>query len=348
MGLSREAANNKVTISTVGLGQDVNRAYLEKIAQFAKGKSYFLNDPTGLEQILLKDVQEHTGTTAVEKSLKPEIVQKTELLDGVGMESAPALQGYVRFTTKPSSDQILQMDQLNGDKKDPLLVRWQYGLGRAAVFTSDAKSRWASAWVAWPGFDKFWTNVFRDLLPHAAATEAIASYDDASGELVVDYHLGRHVDDPAKTPDIFVLGPNGFQKPMKVTKLASGSYHAAIQIGQNEGLFRIRPAVETRAFPEVGLYRQESELTDYGSNQFLLRQIASSTGGRFASDPANASLDALFDSSGRDVPSSMQLWPGLLGLAVLCNLAELLLRKWRGLIDALRGRPEPGLLTSRT
>ncbi len=61
LGLSRDAANNRVTISTVGLGQDVNRAYLEKIAATAKGKSYMLSDPSGLEQILLKDVQEHTG-----------------------------------------------------------------------------------------------------------------------------------------------------------------------------------------------------------------------------------------------------------------------------------------------
>ncbi len=32
LGLSQDAANNRVTISTVGLGQDVNRSYLEKIA----------------------------------------------------------------------------------------------------------------------------------------------------------------------------------------------------------------------------------------------------------------------------------------------------------------------------
>ena len=32
MSLAKEAGLNKVTISTVGLGQDVNRAYLEKIA----------------------------------------------------------------------------------------------------------------------------------------------------------------------------------------------------------------------------------------------------------------------------------------------------------------------------
>ncbi len=67
MELSREALAKRVTISTVGLGQDVNRAYLEKIAQFAGGKSYFLNEPAGLEQILLRDVMEHTGSTAVEK-----------------------------------------------------------------------------------------------------------------------------------------------------------------------------------------------------------------------------------------------------------------------------------------
>ena len=348
MGLSREAALNHVTISTVGLGQDVNRAYLEKVASFAKGKSYFLNDPSGLEQILLKDVQEHTGTTAVEKSLKPEIMQKAELLDGVGMESAPALLGYVRFDAKPSATQILDMDQKNGEKKDPLFVRWQYGLGRSAVFSSDAKSRWAAAWVAWPGFDKFWTNVFRDLLPHATATEAIASYDDASGDLIVDYRLGHHVEDPAKAPDIFVLGPNGFQKPMKVTKLASGSYRASIAVGSNEGLFRIRPAAESRAFPEVGYYRQESELVEYGSNPFLLKQIAISTGGRFAENPSNVNLDAMFDAGGRFVPSSLQLWPGLLALAILLNLIELVLRKWRGLIEALRGTPVAGMLPARS
>ncbi len=325
ISLAREAANNKVTISTVGLGQDVNRAYLEKVASFSKGKAYFLNDPAGLEQILLKDVQEHTGTTAVEKPTRASVVKKTELLDGTGIENAPPLQGYVRFISKPGADDLLNIDQ-----KDPLLVRWQFGLGRAAVFTSDAKSRWASAWVTWPGFDRFWTNVFRDLLPHAPASEATAEYDGASNELIVDYHLGRHIDDPETIPDIFVFGPGGFHKPMKTGKLAAGSYRARIVVGANEGLFRIRPLKESRAFPEVGFYRQESEMSDYGSDEFLLRQIAESTGGRF-----NPDVRTVFDSAGRAISSSMQLWPGLLGLAIVLNLLELLLRKWKGMMEAL-------------
>ena len=340
MTLSREAAATKVTISTVGLGQDVNRAYLEKIASFSKGKSYFLNDPTGLEQILLKDVQEHTGTTAVEKAIHATVLQKAELLEGVGMETAPALQGYVRFEQKPSAAELLEIDVANLGKKDPLFVRWQYGLGRSAVFTSDAKSRWASEWVGWPGFDKFWANVFRDLLPHATATEAVSSYDVASGDLIVNYHLGRNVPEPAKAPDVFALGPNKFAKPMTVVKLAPGTYRATVPIGTTQGLFRIRPALDSRAFPEVGFYREEAELREYGSNALLLKQIAESTGGAFHSTVADSG--DLFQSNGRFVPTMLQLWPGLLALALLLNLAELILRKWKGLLESFR-RAKPAM-----
>ena len=336
MGLSREAAANHVTISTVGLGQDVNRAYLEKIASFSKGKSYFLNDPAGLEQILLKDVQEHTGTTAIEKSIHAAVLQKAEMLDGVGMESAPALQGYVRFEQKPSAAELMEIDVANQGKKDPLFVRWQYGLGRSAIFTSDAKSRWAANWVTWPGFDKFWANVFRDLLPHSTTTEAVSSYDVASGELIVNYHLSRNTPDPAKTPDVFALGPGKFAKPMKVVKLAAGTYRASIPIGATQGLFRVRPAVESRAFPEVGFYREEAELREFGSNALLLKQIAESTGGVFHPNLLNAG--DVFNANGRYVPATLQLWPGLLALALLLNLAELILRKWKGILEAFRGR----------
>ena len=329
MQLTKEALANHVTISTVGLGQDVNRAFLEKVASAADGKSYFLNDPSGLEQILLRDVEEHTGNTAVEKSIQPKVAKQAEILDGVDIESAPPLKGYVRFQARPTSDTILQ-----ADRDDPLFVRWQYGLGRSAVFTSDAKNRWAEKWVTWPGFDKLWANIFRDLLPHAPESEASADYDRASNELVVDYHLSKNVDDPKTLPDIFVLGPDGFQSPLKVSKAAAGHYVGRVSIGQNQGLFRVRPVADSRAFPEVGFYRQEDEMMEYGSNEALLRQIALATGGRYNPAPRQ-----VFDAGGRSIASVMQLWPALLALAIALNLVELVLRKWKGLLEALRLRP---------
>ena len=277
LDLSKEAATQHVTISTVGLGQDVNRAYLEKVASVAGGKSYFLNEPAGLEQIVLKDVMEHTGSTAVEKTLAA--VRRQEHRD-------PGRRRYRRprrrskamsaSSASPAADTILKVDET-----DPLLVRWQYGLGRAVVFTSDAKSRWAADWVTWKGFDKFWTNTMRDLLPHAESSEAKAEYDSASGDLVVNYHLGGDVEDPAKLPDIFVLGPNGFRHPVPVAKLAGKSYRGRIHIGDLQGLFRVRPLEDSRAFPEIGFYQPEQELLEYGSNEFLLRSVSRFTGGRF-------------------------------------------------------------------
>jgi Ca-activated chloride channel homolog len=321
--LAKQALAHQVTISTVGLGQDVNRGYLERVAALSGGRSYFLNDPQGLQQILLKDVMEYTGSTAVERPLKAIVDNKTEILDGIPFDSAPPLKGYTRYVAKPTAETILSIDE---SKKDPLYVRWQYGLGRAAVFTSDAKSRWAADWLRWPGFDKFWINVTRDLLPHSQEVEADPRFDPATGDLVVDYHLGPGVPEPAEAPAIYVLGPDGFEKPLPVSRIAAGIYRGRLHIGERRGLFRIRPLAATRAFPEAGLYRRQDEMLDYGSNTGLLKQISSLTGGEF-----NPSIANVFRSSGRYIPEVWHLWPAMLGLAIALSLAELAARKWRGI-----------------
>ena len=71
-------------------------------------------------------------------------------------------------------------------------------------------------------------------------------------------------------------------------------------------------------------------MTEYGNNTALLRQIASATGGRYNPTPRQA-----FDAGKRSVRATMEVWPGLLALALLLNLAELVLRKWKGVLEAL-------------
>jgi hypothetical protein len=326
--LAKEAFGHQITISTVGLGQDVNRAYLERIANASGGRSYFLNDPQGLEQILLKDVKDFSGSTTVEKPLTPMIAHEAEILQGVGMASAPPLKGYARFSAKPSSDVILNVDP---EKKDPLYVRWQYGLGRAAVFTSDAKSRWAEAWVSWNGFDKFWINLTRDLLAHTDTTEASARYDSADTSVEVTYRIPSGTPEPASVPEIFIMGPNGFQKNIPLTKSAPRMYTGTLRTGKLRGVYRIRPVADNAVFPEIGLYRPEEEFQEHGSNEKLLRQISSFTGGRF--DPAPSSV---FESGGRSLYEAVQFWPALLGLAIALTIGELVARKWTGLVSRFR------------
>ena len=71
-------------------------------------------------------------------------------------------------------------------------------------------------------------------------------------------------------------------------------------------------------------------MREFGNNEPLLRRIADATGGHFNPQPKQ-----VFDAAGRSVRTTMNLWPALLVLALLLNLAELILRKWRGLAEAL-------------
>ncbi len=315
IALAREAASNEVTISTIGMGQDVNRSYLERVARSADGQSYFLIDISALEQIVLKDVMEHTGTSVTEREFVPTAERDFEILHGLDLSEPGPLLGWVKFEAKPEAETILWAAD-----EDPLFVRWQYGLGRSGVFASDAKDRWATNWVAWDGFDTFWANALRDILPRSSATATETEYDPVSDEIVVRYipSAGDAGPDP---PQVFALGPEGYRQVATPKPTADG-YEARFPAEGRHGLFRVRPAEESRAFPETAHYRENSELLRYGTNAELMRSIAAATGGR-----SNPAPEELFVSDGRTIERWMDLWPLLLVLAIVLNLVELLARK---------------------
>ena len=325
IALAKEAAKLKITISTIGLGQDVNRAYLERVARTAEGKPHFLLDIAGLTQLVLKDVMEHTGSSVMEEEVRARVVRDVEILDEARIAEAGSLLGWVKFVAKPEAETILEIDEANEEtgERDPLLVRRQYGLGRAAVFTSDAKQVWAANWVEWDGFDVFWTNLLRDVLPRSHAVEAEARFDAAEGEIVVRYRWAEAgVGQPPEIlPELYALGPDGFQHAAQIERVSTGVYEARVPVDDRQGLFRMRPASELELFPETAFYRVEAEAADYGSNPGLLRKIAAWTGGEF--DPAPESVF----TSGQATPTMMDLWPGFLALALFLNLFELVARK---------------------
>ncbi|MDZ7637373.1 MAG: VWA domain-containing protein [Bryobacterales bacterium] len=317
INLAKEASLNKVTISTVGLGRDVNRNYLQKVAENAKGSAYFVEDPSMLQQILLKDVMEHTGSTAIEGSVGVKLARETEVTEGIDFSKAPSLKGFVKFETKPAADLLLSLDR----EEAPLLARWQYGLGRAAVFTSDAKGRWAAEWLSWEGYDKFWSNLVRDLLPRSAPQESSIRFDEGRNLLLVEYRIDA-ARDRRKAPDLYLFGPDDYRRPLRAEAVAPGLYRAEVSTGDRRGLFRVRPLEESDDFPELGYYIEEQEINDHGNNERLLEQVAAYTGGR-----VNPTAGQVFDPGNLRVQSFTMLWPFLIAMAILLQLLELFLRK---------------------
>ncbi|MBV9264650.1 MAG: hypothetical protein JO061_00630, partial [Acidobacteriaceae bacterium] len=215
------------------------------------------------------------------------------------------------------ADTILSIDP---QKREALFVRWQSGLGRAAVFASDAKSRWADSWVSWSGYDRFWINVARDLVRPTDAADAQAQFDEARGALHVRYRLGE--ESRQRAPQLYVFGPNGFEKPLRTEQTAHDIFEGELPVPNLPGLWVVKPRAESDVFPEQGLMRYPQESSDSGVNEFLLREISAFTGGRFDPTPAQ-----VFADDGRFTYTTCKIWPGLLLAALILSLAELIARK---------------------
>ena len=190
------------------------------------------------------------------------------------------------------------------------------------------KPRWAADWVTWKGYDKFWTNLCRDLLPHAQAGEATVEFDSANGDLVVDYRLGRDVRRARPRSRKFSFSARtDSSEPIAVKKIAAGTFRGRLQIGAREGLFRVRPLDGIARVSRSGIVSAGSR-----TGRLRVQRGAAQAGRRVHRRPLPARSESGVRCRAPLIASTMQLWPGLLALAIVLNLVELVMRKWKGVL----------------
>ncbi|MBI3877050.1 MAG: hypothetical protein HY300_14025, partial [Verrucomicrobia bacterium] len=115
---------------------------------------YDVSSPSMLPQIFIKEAAVILKSAIFEETFKPQLAAATEVVRGIGAAEFPVLHGYVCTTPKARAEVPLM-----SDKGDPILAHWQYGLGRAVAFTSDAKAKWAKDWLGWEKYKQFWSQV---------------------------------------------------------------------------------------------------------------------------------------------------------------------------------------------
>ena len=101
----------------------------------------------------------------------------------------PQLGGYLVTTPKDLADVLLV-----SDAADPLLARWQYGLGRAVAWTSDLRGRWSDAWIQWPGTAQLFSELVGWTIAPAQGPLRLSVRADAEdGHVTVDEtDAGQH------------------------------------------------------------------------------------------------------------------------------------------------------------
>ncbi len=142
--LMQEYVTARITISTVMIGGHVQPTTMERMAAEGGGRFYDVKSAAVLPQIFIKEAAVILKSAISEDPFKPQVAASSELTRGIGGDEYPILRGYVAATGKPRAEVPLLTD-----KGDPLLAHWQYGLGRAVAFTSDARPKWAQDWMGW-------------------------------------------------------------------------------------------------------------------------------------------------------------------------------------------------------
>jgi len=135
-----------ITLSTIGTGGG-SAQILRRLAEESGGRYYDAADATTIPDIFLRETIRTAGEQIVEEPFQPIPSAPTEILDGLDAGRLPQLLGYNATTAKASATVGL----LTG-REDPLLAQWQYGLGRAVAWTSDAREQWAGPWIGTPEF----------------------------------------------------------------------------------------------------------------------------------------------------------------------------------------------------
>jgi Ca-activated chloride channel family protein len=322
-GIAQTMAGARITISTVGVGEGADLDLLEEIARLGNGRHYFVEDPFTVPQIFAKETVAASKSAINEQPFLPQVFRPTQALSEIDFASAPFLLGYVVTRPKATSEVILVTES-----GDPLLSWWRYGLGMCVAFTSDAKSRWAAEWLAWPGFAKFWAQVIRHAMRQSEAKgiviQVAAQGRHATVSLDAIDAAGKYLND-AQT-ELTLIDPQLDNKKLDMTQTAPGRYQAEFDTPQ-PGSYHLE---FSQTYQGRMLYHQSrglavgysDELRLRPTNTALLQAIAKASGGLYDPKP-----EAIFADTHRTALRATPLWPYLVALAALILVLDVALRR---------------------
>ena len=327
--LVRQMRRSGVTVTAVGVGDEVDRGLLEVIADRGGGRAYFTDRPENLPRIFVRETKQIAGETVVERKVKPKRAPnlgRVDMLRGVDLDAAPSLRGFLTSKPKRGAEEILRVSS-----GEPLLVRWRLGLGKVAVWTSDLKNRWAQDWIDCPGYAVLSRQLVRDVLLEDLAGEAqvrLAREDDRL-RVIVDAIL-----DDAPVTGLLAEGtlraPTGPAIPLALAEVAPGRYEATAPM-RIFGPYDVEVELRAAADQPVLLRGRASLSRPYPDELRLAPAGSSSVDELVAATNGSAAATAHdWHQRGNATWRSWQpLWPTLVALALALLLVDVLLRRVR-------------------
>lgn len=317
-----------ITVSTVSIGQGPDTPWLQQMATLGNGRFHFTDRASNLPQIFTQETTSIQRSYLVEERFFPELVSNSPILTGI--RAVPPLYGYVGTSPKGTAQVVLQTHQ-----GDPLLAVWQYGLGRAVAWTSDATGRWGQEWVTWDGFAAFWAQAVRWTISQGRESnvETVVSYNEEQARLTVDARAsdGQFLNNLVTEAN--VVAPSGAATALELQQVAPGRYEATFT-PETDGAYFIRVAGTAANDEDETTIGQTSgwvlgyspEYRQFESSPQLLASLAEMTNGRNLAD-AETPSQTVFEHDLTSQTATRPIWPWLMLAAVVLLPFDIAVRR---------------------
>lgn len=329
-GLATSMIKAGINVSTVTVGLQSNRELMADIAMWGKGRAYYIQTYDRVPQIFIKETELALGKTLQEQPFLPIVKKSVEAFKGIDFAKAPRLLGYVVTKPKPTAEVLLTESWTD----EPLLARWQYGLGKGAIFTSDVKTRWSAEWITWQGYAKFWSQVVRETMRRQNDEQFDFKVTRKGDGAVVSINAveknGRFRNDLQS--QVSVIGPNEKILKVDVPQVGPGEYETRVPMSL-DGTYVFRASGDGSAGPTRSIeYSYPAEFHFYPPDTEKLRSISTATGGTFQPEGKE-----IFDAKGESTEYPVLLWPWLSAVVLILYIGDILLRRVR-LFDVVDAR----------
>ncbi len=309
-----------ITLSTVAVGEGADTALLRALAIGGNGRYYATDAFSDIPKIFVKETFLAGKTYLNNRTFYPGLSATSDVLKNIA--SVPSLDGYVGTTPKSTARVIF-----SSDTEDPVLATWQYGLGRTAAWTSDAKGMWTSEWLKWDQSSTFWKNLLSWLIQKKSDQQYSLKGSMAGGTGSIELTLPPDERLENEKAAAVMISPSGKEQSIELSPVSPGIYRGSFN-AEETGVYlaniQISGGSEISKSISTGInipYSPEYDIPQKDAPAFLER-LAFEGGGRIIKDSRD-----VFSGQLKPTISMTDLTPFLLSLLILLFMLDIAVRR---------------------
>lgn len=321
----RKVNKDRITLSTILVGQGGHNQIMSDIANWGGGRFYSVGNQFQLVELIFKQSATKKSPMYKRGRFDLEAHWGRGWWGDVEQTNLPPLRGYVEVETKDQAEVLLEVT----GTQHPILASWRYGLGRVTAMMTEPVGGGTRSWAQWEDYPEFLGRIVR-----RTATEFSEYAIDMRRRFGTTTVLAnRNVPDASQVPALRLFNPEsgvaeGVDQPFKET--APGLFELDLVSDQDRDLYiEVSNSQSDRRTRIASLAGADQVLENQVDpmDALDLPALSSLTGGvTLTSSDTTGLIENV--SAGELSFIVIQVWPWLLLLALLMYIGDIVYRRW--------------------